>query len=94
MDKMFDDAKTMAEHQKIITEYRTTGRLDREDAIHKYAEFNHCHPEYITAVNLQGLIRHNMAPMQYLSNWDIVSNLNQQLLYLGGKNLLEGLNNG
>ena len=33
MDKMFDDAKTMAEHQRIIMTYRSTGKLDREDAI-------------------------------------------------------------
>lgn len=94
MDKVFDDAKTIAEHYKIITEYRATGRLDREDAIRKYTEFNRSHPEYITAVNLQGAVFHNVAPMENLSDWDIVANLNQQLMYLGGKNLLEGLQNG
>lgn len=92
--KMYDDAKTMAEHQKIIIEFCTTGRLDREDAIHKYTEFNHSHSEYIAAVELEGAFFHNVAPMENLSDWDIVSNLNRQLMYLGGKDLLEGLQNG
>lgn len=33
MDKLFDDAKTMAEHQNIIITHYKTGRLDRADAI-------------------------------------------------------------
>lgn len=93
-EKIFDDAKTMAEYQKIITTYQATGQLDRGDAINKYMKFNSSHPEYIAAVNLQGTVFHNVAPMETLSDWDIVSNLNRQLVYLGGKNLLEGLQNG
>lgn len=93
-EKIFDDAKTMAEHQRIITTYQTTGQLDRDDAIKKYKDFNNSHPEYIAAVNLQGTVFHNVAPMDTLSDWDIVMNLNRQLMYLGGKNLLEGLQNG
>lgn len=93
-EKIFDDAKTMVEHQRIITTYQTTGRLDRDDAIKKYKDFNNSHPEYIAAVNLQGTVFHNVAPMDTLSDWDIVMNLNRQLMYLGGKNLLEGLQNG
>lgn len=94
LQKILDDAKTMAEHQKIITTYQATGQLDRVDAINKYMKFNSSHPEYIAAVNLQGTVFHNVAPMETLSDWDIVSNLNRQLVYLGGKNLLEGLQNG
>lgn len=88
------DIKTMAEHQNIITTFRSTGRLDRLDAIDKYTKFNRSHPEYIAAVELQGTVFHNVAPMENLSDWDIISNLNRQLMYLGGKNLLEGLQNG
>ena len=92
--KLCDDAKTMAEHQYIIITYRSTGKLDRQDAIEKYREFNRSHPEYIAGVNMQGAIFHNVLPMENLSDFDIVRNLQLQLLYLGGKNLLEGLNNG
>lgn len=94
MHKMFDDAKTMAEHEHIIMTYRSTGKLDREDAIKKYNDFNHSHLEYKASVKIQGTIFHNVAPMENLSDFDIVRNLQLQLLYLGGKNLLEGLNNG
>ena len=38
-EKIFDDAKTMAEHQKIITTYQATGQLDRVDSINKYMKF-------------------------------------------------------
>lgn len=91
---VIEDTKTMVEYQNIIVTFRATGRLNREDAIHKYKEFNRSHPEYIAAVNLQGTVFHNVAPMDTLSDWDIVMNLNRQLMYLGGKNLLEGLQNG
>lgn len=92
--KLIDDAKTMAEHQRIIMTYRSTGKLDREDAIEKYKDFNRSHPEYIAGVNIQGAVLHNVFPMENLNDFDIVRNLQLQLLYLGGKNLLEGLNNG
>lgn len=93
-EQIFDDTKTMLEHQRIIIAYQTTGQLDRDDAIKKYKDFNNSHPEYITAVNWQGTVFHNVAPMDTLSDWDIVMNLNRQFMYLGGKNLLEGLQNG
>lgn len=92
--KLFDDAKTMAEHEYIIMTYRSTGKLDRADAIEKYKDFNRSHPEYIAGVNIQGAVIHNVFPMENLNDFDIVRNLQLQLLYLGGKNLLEGLNNG
>lgn len=94
MDKMFDDAKTMAEHQNIIITYYKTGRLDRVDAIKKYKDFNNSHPEYKASVNIQGAIFHNVVPMENLSDFDVVRNLQLQLLHLGEKNLLEGMNNG
>lgn len=94
MDKMFDDAKTMAEYQNIIITYYKTGRLDRADAIKKYKDFNNSHPEYKASVNIQGAIFHNVVPMENLSDFDVVRNLQLQLLHLGEKNLLEGMNNG
>ena len=94
MDKMFDDAKTMVEHQNIIITYYKTGRLDRADAIKKYKDFNNSHPEYKASVNIQGAIFHNVVPMENLSDFDVVRNLQLQLLHLGEKNLLEGMNNG
>lgn len=89
IQKMFDDAKTMAEHESIIKRYRLTGQLDRTDAIQKYIDFNQAHPEYIATVNVQGAILYNVVPMQSLCDMDVVANLNSQLIFLGGKNLLE-----
>ena len=80
-EKMFDDAKTMVEHERIIMTYRSTGKLDREDAIEKYKDFNRSHPEYIAGVNIQGAVLHNVLPMENLNDFDIVRNLQLQLLY-------------
>ncbi len=88
IQKMFDDAKTMAEHESIIKRYRLTGQLDRADAIQKYIEFNQAHPEYIATINVQVAML-NVVPMQSLCDMDVVANLNSQLIFLGGKNLLE-----
>lgn len=92
--KSIDDAKTIAEHERIIMRYCSTGKLDREDAIEKYKDFNNSHPEYKASVNIQGAIFHNVVPMENLSDFDVVRNLQLQLLHLGEKNLLEGMNNG
>lgn len=94
MDKMFDDAKTMAEHQNIIINYYKTGRLDRADAIKKYKDFNCSHPEYITVVNIEGAVFKNVSSIETLSDDDIVFNLDKQYRYLSGKSLLEVLQNG
>ena len=94
MDKMFDDAKTMAEHQNIIITYYKTGRLDRADTIKKYKDFNYSHPEYNTAVNIEGAIFKNASSIETLSNSDIVFNLDKQYRYLTGKSLHEVLQNG
>ena len=34
----------------------------------------------------------HVIPLEQMSDRDIVANLNRQLMYIGGKNLLEGLN--
>lgn len=89
--KTKDDATTIEEHTAILLRYRQTGYLDRSDAIKKYREFNDDHPEYYapmkTAATLAGTAVR-------IDNEDITleviaGNLNQQLLYLTGKNLLE-----
>lgn len=94
LQKILDDAKTMAEHQRIITTYQTTGQLDRADAIKKYKDFNSSHPEYIRDVNIQVAVCQNISPMEELSDLDIVCNLQLQLEYLNLKNLSEGMQNG
>lgn len=85
---------TMVEHEHIITTYCSTGKLDREDAIKKYKDFNNSHPMYMIGLNVQGTAFHNILPIEKLNDFHIVRNLQLQLRYLRGKNLLEGLNNG
>lgn len=84
----------MLEHSTIILRYRKTGCLDRSYAIEKYKDFNIAHPEYIIDVNICGFGNHNVTALENMNDWDIVANLNRQLIYLRGKNLLEGLQNG
>ena len=36
MEELTDDAKTIAEHSRLILTYRQTGFLNREEAIRKY----------------------------------------------------------
>lgn len=88
-----DDLKTALEHEQIILNYLKTGLIDREHAIKKYSDFNASHPTYYTMINLSGAVNQNIAPLNQLSDNDIVVNLNQQLIFLSGKNLLGGNNN-
>ena len=62
-EQIFDDAKTMVVHQRIITTYQATGQLDRDDAIKKYKDFNNSHPEYIRDVNIQVAVCQNILPV-------------------------------
>lgn len=94
LQKLLDDAETMAEHQRIITTYQATGQLDRADAIKKYKDFNSSHPEYIRDVNIQVAVCQNILPVEELSDFDIVYNLQLQLKYLNLENLSEGMQNG
>lgn len=92
--ELADSAKTIAEHGAIILTFRQTGKLDRDDAITKYKEFNVKHPEYCAGVEASRLTGAHVIPLEEMSDGDIVANLNYQLMYIGEKNLLEGLNNG
>ncbi len=92
--KLVDDVKTLAEHEAIILRYKRTGLLDRERAIQVYQEFCVKNPGYAAAVLAQTAVRHNGVDLAMASDDVIVGNLNQQIMYCGGKNLLEGLCNG
>ncbi len=92
--KLIDGVKTLAEHEAIILHYRRTGQLDREHAIQVYREFSAKNPGYIAAVQAQTAVRHDGIDVSMASDDVIVGNLNQQIMYYGGKNLLEGLCNG
>ena len=89
-----DNAKTIAEHSSLILTYCQTGFLNREEAIRKYKEFNTKHQEYCAGVEASRMIGAHVIPLEQMSDSDIAANLNRQLMYIGGKNLLEGLNNG
>lgn len=92
MEELTDDAKTIAEHSRLILTYRQTGFLNREEAIRKYKEFNTKHQEYCAGVEVSRIIGAHVIPLEQMSDHDIAANLNCQLMYIGGKNLLEGLN--
>lgn len=89
--KTKDDATTIKEHTAILLRYRQTGYLDRDDAIKKYKEFNDNHPEYytqmMTVVTLAGTAV--QIDDEDIRTEVIAGNLNQQLLYLTGENLLD-----
>ena len=92
--KAKDDATTIAEHSAILFHYKQTGYLDRSDAVRKYREFNDNHREYCVAITA---VANRNGTLVQIDDKDIpdgviIDNLNQQLLYLTGKNLLEELN--
>lgn len=89
-----EDEKTIAEHSSLILTYCQTGFLNREEAIRKYKEFNTKHQEYCAGIEASRIIGAHVIPLEEMPDGDIVANLNYQLMYIGGKNLLEGLNNG
>lgn len=84
-----DDATTAAEHTKIILHYLQTGYLDRDDAIKKYVKFNKDHPDYYIPMETSSAITGTSICIQDAPDKVIVDNLNQQLFFLTGKNLLE-----
>ena len=84
-----DDATTIAEYMAIIMRYMQTGWLDRDDAIKKYNDFNNDHPDYYISLRAATISAGTAAKIDEVSADVIVGNLNQQLLYLTGKNLLE-----
>lgn len=83
-----NEQKTAAEHEFIILRYLQTGQLDRDDAIKKFIDFNSSHPDYCKTVNAAAAVSGNLCPIGNLPNGVIVENLNTQLFYLTGKNLL------
>lgn len=88
-----DDAKTVAEHAEIILRYQKTGYLDRDDAIKKYKKFNDDHLDYYVLMRAATASAGTAVYIEdeRIPESVIVGNLNQQLLWLTGKNLLEGL---
>jgi len=92
--KQADDAKTATEHEAIILRYQRTGKLDRTDAIKKYKDFNDAHPDYYVSMTAMYSAAGTSAPIGSLPDNVIVDNLKAQLVYLAGKKITEGKNNG
>ena len=85
------DVKTAAEHTAIIQKFRATGYLneqDRQDALDKYRQFNFDHPDYSAMMSVTAIASNNLVNMDSAEDSVIVGNLNAQLAYLCGKNLL------
>ena len=89
--ELADDAKTIVEYEAIILRFLRTGMLDREDAIAKCKKFYITHPEYVTWMNAQNIVCDNLKPWEELTDGEVVGNMNRQLIYIGGKNMLEGI---
>ena len=89
-----DKWKTLLEHAQIIFTYQNTGKLDREHAISVYCDFSAKNPDYLVCVLAEAAIMQNGIELATASDDQIVYNLNQQVLYLSGKSLWEGLRNG
>ena len=92
--KIVDGVKTLVVHESIILKYRHTGELNREYAIQVYQDFWNENPGYKLLLQGQNMINHNCFAITQLSDAEIVANLNAQVMYCGGKNLLEGLIDG
>lgn len=92
--KQMDDVKTAAEHEAIILRYIETGYVDRDDAIKKYKDFNRNHPKYFQNMIAATTICGTSAPIDKLPNDMLIWNLNDQLYFLIGKNILEENNGG
>ena len=90
--KVKDDVTTIAEHSAILLRYKQTGCLDRDDAIKKYREFNDNHPDYYVAMRAATVSAGTAAYIGDVPNDVLVMNLDDQLFYLTGKKVLEGLN--
>ena len=89
--ELADDAKTIVEYEAIILRFLRTGMLDREDAIAKCKRFYITHPEYVEWMNAQNIVCDNLKPWEELTDGEVVGNMNRQLIYIGGKNMLEGI---
>ena len=84
-----DRLKTLFEYEEIILNYKRTGQLDRKRAISAYRDFIKKNPDYLFRVNLEATIRQNGVDITFLPDDQIVYNLNQQMLYLSEKSVLE-----
>ena len=89
--ELADDAKTIVEYEAIILRFLRTGMLDRKDAIAKCKKFYITHPEYVAWMNAQNMVCDNLKPWEELTDGEVVGNMNRQLIYIGGKNMLEGI---
>lgn len=89
--ELADDAKTIVEYEAIILRFLRTGMLDREDTIAKCKKFYITHPEYVAWMNAQNIVCDNLKPWEELTDGEVVGNMNRQLIYIGGKNMLEGI---
>ena len=89
--ELADDAKTIVEYEAIILRFLRTGMLDREDAIAKCKKFYITHPEYVAWMNAQNMVCDHLKPWEELTDGEVVGNMNRQLIYIGGKNMLEGI---
>ncbi len=89
-----DKLKTLAEHESIILNYLRNRWLDRHHAISVYRDFSAKNPDYLLRVQIEASVKGNGADVTALTDDQIVYNLNQQILYLSGRSLLEELCNG
>lgn len=89
--ELTDDEKTIMEYEVIILRFLQTGMLDRADAIAKCKKFNRTHPQYAAIIELQNALDNNRNSREDLTDEKIIYNMNLQLIYISGRNMLEGI---
>lgn len=79
-----DREKTIAEHEKIVSDYEYHKILNRQDAIEKYIAFNSKYPDYYQTLNFTATITNTLDSVQNLSDNILIQNIKAQLLWLCG----------
>ena len=84
-----EDLKTIQEHERIILNFNR-GIFDRNKAIEALLKFKAAHIDYTVNNAIDCMIFHSkLIPFYELSDYDLVLNLDLQLLYLTGKYLMK-----
>ncbi len=84
-----DKWKSLLEHEQIILTYCRTGILDRDHAISVYQNFSKKNVDYRVCVQMETSIKQNGLDITRASDDQIVFNLNQQMLFLAGRSILD-----
>lgn len=86
-----DELKTIEEHSAIINKFKSTGFLDREDAIKKYLNFNTKYKDFYIPYESIAVASKSNISIQDASDDIIVGNLKAQFDWLTSKVITKNL---